>query len=599
MTQDAAVLTDGLAQAEASRPVGVWRALLSRPLAVVSAVVLLVVILVAILAPWIAPFGANQADLIHAFEGPQAGHPLGFDSAGRDVLSRLIYGAQNTIGGAGIALIVALVIGVPTGLVAGYYGRWFEAVSNWMTNLVMSLPAMIILLASRAVLGPTVWVLMIVLGFLVSPSFFRLVRGAVAGVRGELYVDAARVSGLSDARIIARHVLTVVRAPVIIQVALVGGIAIGLQAGLEFIGIGSGNIPTWGAMLNEAFTNFYRAPLLLLWPGLALGLTSAALVLLAAGIRDALDDRGREPRSPGRARRRAMAAQRAAERAELPAEGRGDLLSIRGLRVAYRQGEGDDIEVVHGVDLDVARGQIVGLVGESGSGKSQTAFSALGIIPTDGYVGSGSILVADREVVDAAADDARRARRALGYVPQEPMSNLDPSFTIGSQLTEPLRVGGGMSRADARRTVLDLLRAVEIADPERVFRSYPHEISGGMAQRVLIAGALSTDPALIIADEPTTALDVTVQAEVLGILRRLRDERGVGVLIVTHNLGVIADLCDRVCVMSEGRIVETGETTQVLTAPRHPYTRRLVASVPDESVTRAPWRDPALIEEAS
>jgi ABC-type dipeptide/oligopeptide/nickel transport system ATPase component len=448
---------------------------------------------------------------------------------------------------------------------------------------------MIILLASRAVLGPTVWVLMIVLGFLVAPSFFRLVRGAVAAVRGELYVDAARVSGLSDARIIGRHVLTVVRAPVIIQVALVAGIAIGLQAGLEFIGIGSGNIPTWGAMLNEAFTNFNRAPLLILWPGLALGLTSAALVLLAAGVRDALDDRGGEPRATSRAARQAAARTRAETRSHISAHGRGDLLSIRDLRVAYRQADGDDIQVVHGVDLDVARGQIVGLVGESGSGKSQTAFSALGIIPAGGYVSAGSILIHGVEVVDAPAQDAARARRALGYVPQEPMSNLDPSFTVGSQLTEPLRVAG-VGRKAARARVLELLSAVEIADPQRVFDSYPHEISGGMAQRVLIAGALSTDPELLIADEPTTALDVTVQAEVLGILRRLRDERGVGVLIVTHNLGVVADLCDRVAVMSGGRIVEEGDVVDVLTRPTDPYTRELVAAVPDEGVTRGTWQ---------
>jgi len=579
-------------------PRGVWRALLSRPLTIAAALVLVLIVLAAIFAPLLAPYDANFAVPKNAYGGPEAGHLLGFDSAGRDVLSRLLYGAQNTIGGAVIALAVALVIGLPSGLLAGYYGGWFDSASNWVTNLVMSLPAMIILLASRAVLGPTVWVLMIVLGFLVAPSFFRLVRGAVAAVRNELYVDAARVSGLSDVRIVGRHVLTVVRAPVIIQVALVAGIAIGLQAGLEFIGIGSGNIPTWGAMLNEAFTNFNRAPLLLLWPGLALGLTSAALVLLASGVRDAMDDRGGEPKSVSRRSQSQAAGERASIRAEVEADGRGDLLSIRGLRVAYRQAEGDDIQVVHGVDLDVARGQIVGLVGESGSGKSQTAFSALGIIPVGGYISAGSILIRGTEVVDASADTARTARRALGYVPQEPMSNLDPSFTIGSQLTEPLRVVCGLSRAEAKSRVLELLAAVEIADPARVFGSYPHEISGGMAQRVLIAGALSTEPALLIADEPTTALDVTVQAEVLGILRRLRDERGVGVLIVTHNLGVVADLCDRVAVMNGGRIVEEGDVSEVLTAPRHPYTQQLIAAVPDEHVTRPAWEESIAKESA-
>ncbi|OJU40734.1 MAG: ABC transporter [Microbacterium sp. 69-10] len=576
-------------------------ALLSRPLALTAAIVLVLIVLVVVCAPLLAPFGPNDAIPKNAFQGPQPGHPLGFDTAGRDVLARLLYGGQNTLGGAVIALLVALVIGVPTGLLAGYYGGWFDSASGWVTNFVMSLPAMIVLLASRAVLGPTVWVLMIVLGFLVAPSFYRLVRGAVAAVRNELYVDAARVSGLPDWRIIGRHILTVVRAPVIIQIALVAGIAIGLQAGLEFIGIGSGNTPTWGAMLNEAFNNFNRAPLLLVWPGVALGLTSAALVLLASGIRDALDDRSGEMRRVTRRERATLAAGRASERSAIAGDGRGALLSIRGLKVAYRKPTGPDVEVVHGVDLDVAPGQIVGLVGESGSGKSQTAFSALGILPEGGYVAGGSILIQGEEVIDVEPSTAAARRRALGYVPQEPMSNLDPSFTIGSQLSEPLRVrsrrGPRLTKAQAKARVLELLAAVEIADPERVYASYPHEISGGMAQRVLIAGALSTDPDLIIADEPTTALDVTVQAEVLGILRRLRDERGVGVLIVTHNLGVIADLCDRVAVMNDGRIVERGETETLLLSPTEDYTRRLVAAVPDADVVREPWQPRAATKE--
>jgi len=596
MSQQAVIPTeeaDAVGAAQTKAP-GILRAIASRPLALAAAIVLLLIVVAVVLAPVIAPFGPSDAIPRNAFQGPQPGHWLGFDTAGRDVLSRLLHGGQNTLGGAVIALLVALAIGVPSGLLAGYYGGWFDSASNWVTNFVMSLPAMIVLLASRAVLGPTVWVLMVVLGFLVAPSFFRLVRGAVAAVRNELYVDAARVAGLPDWRIIGRHVLTVVRAPVIIQIALVAGIAIGLQAGLEFIGIGSGNIPTWGAMLNEAFTSFNRAPLLLVWPGLALGLTSAALVLLAAGIRDALDDRGAEVRGQTARERRDLVDERRRERGGTPADGRGALLSIRGLRVAYRQPSGPDVEVVHGVDLDVEPGQIVGLVGESGSGKSQTAFSVLGIIPEGGYIAGGSVLIKGAELVDAGRARAAAGRRALGYVPQEPMSNLDPSFTIGAQLTEPLRFGRRMSRAQARARILELLAAVEIADPERVFASYPHEISGGMAQRVLIAGALSTDPELIIADEPTTALDVTVQAEVLGILRRLRDERGVGVLIVTHNLGVVADLCDRVAVMSDGRVVERGDVSQVLTAPAEDYTKRLIGAVPDETIVRAPWREPAL-----
>ncbi|MFJ9689453.1 dipeptide/oligopeptide/nickel ABC transporter permease/ATP-binding protein [Streptomyces bacillaris] len=567
---------------------GLPRRLLRNPLGAASAGVLLLLVVAVLLAPLIAPQAPDASALGAAFEGPSAAHPLGMDSAGRDILSRLLYGGRNTLGGALIALGVALALGVPTGLYAGYRAGWFDSAANWAVNLVMALPAMVVLLASRAILGPNVWVLMIVLGVLAAPSFFRLVRGIVANVRKELYVDAAKVSGLSDARIVGRHILIVVRGPVIIQVALVAGIAIGLQAGLEFLGVGSGSSATWGAMLNEAFQNIQRAPLLMLWPGLALGITNGALVLLAGALRDALEERGGPP-AGGRSPRRA----RPAPAFEAPAESgpRSPLLSVRGLTVVYDRPDGPPKEVVHGVDLDVAPGEIVGLVGESGSGKSQTAFSVLGILPEGGRIGSGSITVNGRETVGLPEREHRTLRGGtVAYVPQEPMSNLDPAFTIGSQLMEPMRHVLGITRKEAESRALDLLRLVEIPSPERTMRLYPHEISGGMAQRVLIAGAMSCDPELLIADEPTTALDVVVQAEVLELLRRLQRDRGLGVLLVTHNLGVVADLCDRVAVMRAGRIVETGTAEQVVHAPRDPYTRSLLDAVLDDAPPREPWQ---------
>ncbi|MFE2974663.1 dipeptide/oligopeptide/nickel ABC transporter permease/ATP-binding protein [Streptomyces sp. NPDC059258] len=569
---------------------GTVRRLLRNPLGAASAVVLLLLVVAVLLAPLLAPQAPDVSSLGDAFSGPDAAHPLGMDSAGRDILSRILYGGRNTLGGALIALAVALALGVPAGLYAGYYGGRFDAVAGWGVNLVMALPAMVVLLASRAILGPNVWVLMIVLGVLASPSFFRLVRGIVAGVRRELYVDAARVSGLSDMRIVVRHILVVVRGPVIIQVALVAGVAIGLQAGLEFLGVGSGSSATWGAMLNEAFQNIQRAPLLMLWPGLALGLTNGALVLLAGALRDVLEERGGGAPDGGRV------APRTKEKPSPPAApeetgARSPLLSVRGLTVVYEKPDGARKQVVHGVDLDVRPGEIVGLVGESGSGKTQTAFSVLGILPEGGRIGTGSITVAGREVA-GLPERAHRALRGgtVAYVPQEPMSNLDPAFTIGSQLVEPIRQVLGLSRKEAAARALDLLRLVEIPDPERTMRLCPHEISGGMAQRVLIAGAMSCDPELLIADEPTTALDVLVQAEILGLLRRLQKDRGLGVLLVTHNLGVVADLCDRVAVMSEGRIVETGTAEHIVHSPEHPYTRSLLGAVLDDAPAREPWQ---------
>ncbi|MCU1528335.1 MAG: transporter related, partial [Frondihabitans sp.] len=254
------------------------------------------------------------------------------------------------------------------------------------------------------------------------------------------------------------------------------------------------------------------------------------------------------------------------------------LLSIRGLRVGYPMQDGSIHEVVQGVDLDVKRGEVHGLVGESGSGKSQIAFSTLGILPREALILGGTVTF-DGE--DLLADFSRmkdvRGRR-IAYVPQEPMSNLDPSQTIGAQLRQGLRAVTNRTRAEADEHLLALMDRVGIQNSRRVFGLYPHQISGGMAQRVLICGAIAADPDLIVADEPTTALDVTVQAEVLELLRELRDERGLAMILVTHNLGVVADLCDTVSVMRNGRIVEVSDAEALFTEPGADYTKELLAS---------------------
>ncbi|WP_156761194.1 dipeptide/oligopeptide/nickel ABC transporter permease/ATP-binding protein [Microbacterium karelineae] len=562
--------TTTLITAARTRREGVIGRFLRNPLGVIAAVVLVLIVLAALSAPFLGLPAPGTANLRDALLPSSAEHLLGTDSSGRDVLSRLLWGAQINLAGAALALVVALVVGLPTGLIAGYYGGWFDAVANWFTNLNMALPGIVVLLAVRAVVGPSIWIAMAVFGILLSPAVFRIVRAAVQSVRGELYVDAARVSGLGDARIIGRHVLTVVRAPVIIQTARLASIAIAIQAGLEFLGLSDSSVPSWGSMLNEGFRRIFVNPSLVLWPSVAIGLTTMALILLGNAMRDALEDRG-----SGSATRTGRTAP-----AEIAADdSRSPLLSVRDLEVSYGTGDAQN-PVVHHVSLDVAPGEVLGLVGESGSGKSQTAFSVLGLLPEGGWVSRGSIEFEGAEVTGL---DPRRRRRLRGagisYVPQEPLSNLDPAYRIGHQLTEPLRRALGMSKHAARERALELLERVGIPDPGATFRAYPHEISGGMAQRVLIAGAVAGRPRLLIADEPTTALDVTVQAEVLDLLRDLREETGMGVLLVTHNFGVVADICDRVAVMQSGRIVETGRVEDILERPQEAYTQTLLESM--------------------
>jgi ABC-type dipeptide/oligopeptide/nickel transport system ATPase component/ABC-type dipeptide/oligopeptide/nickel transport system permease subunit len=565
--------------------------ILKNPLGLAAIVVILFMITLAVFANLLAPFDPNFANIGKTLAPGDAVNLLGTDSVGRDVWSRLVFGARTTLLSALLCAAVAIAIGLPSGLIAGYYGGKFDAVANWVVNVLMSLPGIIVLLTVRAALGPSVWISMVAFGILISPGYFRLTRTAVQSVRNELYVDAARVAGLSDSTIISRHIFSVVRAPIIIQTAVICGVAIAIQSGLEFLGLGDPSVATWGVMLNEGFKNIYLSPLLLLWPALAIGLTIGALVFLGNAIRDALED-AEKIKAPKRGSNSAQAALAASRKrpdrttaATVETGTEHHLVKVSHLGVGYPQADGSIKKVVDDVSFHVDRGEVLGIVGESGSGKSQTAFSILGLLPDNARIVAGSIQFDGQYTVAPTDDRVSQARlsdfrgKRISYIPQEPMSNLDPAFTIGYQLVTPMVRVLKISKGEARKRALKLLDDVGIRFPQKTFDAYPHEVSGGMAQRVLIAGAISCEPDLIIADEPTTALDVTVQADVLDLIRDLQKRLGVGVILVTHNFGVVADLCDRVAVMQNGRMVEEGNVRDILRNPKDPYTQKLLGSM--------------------
>ncbi|MDQ1136305.1 ABC-type dipeptide/oligopeptide/nickel transport system ATPase component/ABC-type dipeptide/oligopeptide/nickel transport system permease subunit [Microbacterium sp. SORGH_AS 1204] len=543
---------------------GAVRRFFRNPFALIPLAIVAVLGLLSVLAPLVAPVDPNAVFTASVGGGPTSGHPLGFDASGRDVWSRLVYGGRTSLSSALIVVVIAVAFGTPVGLVAGYFRGTFERIASAVSDILQSVPAMILLLVIAAATSNNYVAVMTVLGVMFAPGFYRLTRSSVIAVRGELFIDAARVSGLTDGRIIARHVLGVVRGPLLVNAALSSGLAISIQGGLEFLGLGLPGVPSWGGMLNDAFKNIFSYPQLMIAPGIVMGVAIASLALIGSGVSDALSVS-------------AVQARRTSRRghAEASVGGRPEsAVSVRGLRVSY-----GGREVVHGTDLDVRVDRVMGIVGESGSGKTQTAFAILGVLPPEAEVSAGALLV-DGVDVQALSPSRRSALlgTTVGYIPQEPSANLDPTFTIGHQLTLPLRKKRGMSRATASAEAARLLARVGIVDPARTMRAYPHQISGGMAQRVLIAGAVSLRPHLLIADEPTTALDVTVQAEVLDLLRDLREEYGMALVVVTHNLGVVADICDEVTVMRAGEIVERGDVREVLTAPRSDYTRALLAA---------------------
>lgn len=276
-----------------------------------------------------------------------------------------------------------------------------------------------------------------------------------------------------------------------------------------------------------------------------------------------------------------MSQRQLADLKSLPDRSTEAILAVRNLTVGLNRG-GKMFDAVHAVSFDIGPGETLGIVGESGSGKSVTALALLRLLdPKKSHI-SGEVVLSGVDLIRLGKELLRKTRgAAVGFVFQDPLASLNPSKHIEHQLTEPLRLHGLTSgRHDAREQALEMLRLVGISDPGRRLRQYPHELSGGMRQRVMIAGALITRPRLVILDEPTTALDVTIQAQILDLLRRLRAELGMSMLLISHDLGVVAQVADQVSVMYAGRLVESGRTADVLENPQHPYTRGLIASRP-------------------
>ena len=576
------VSTRGPAELRGQAP-RLLRRMRSRPLAIVAVGYLVMVTISAVAASLLAPYDPTTTDLEHVLSGPSSAHLLGTDSLGRDVLSRLMFGGQISLAGVAVAVVTVLLLGVSAGLVAGFAQGWADRVISWFIEVVLSVPVIVTLLVVLAVVGSNETAAMVTVGVLGAPGLARVVRGATLVVRQELYIAAARVAGLPNWRIVIGHVLPRIAGPIIVQASIFAGAALLAETGLGYLGLGvQPPTPTWGGMVAEASAVIERQPWLLVPPGVVIALAILAFGLLGDVMRDSAAGRA----TPRHARSVPPPnVTSAATATDAPAP-EGALLALRDVTVELPRG-GGATSVLEDVTLDIASGETVGLVGESGCGKSMVGRAILGLLPAGGRLTSGTIYFDGREVT-GLSQCARRAVRGSGIalVSQEPFESLDPLFTIGRQVDEFVRRHHGGRRATVRARTLELLAAARLPSPQLVAQRYPHELSGGMAQRVAIAKALAGEPELLIADEPTTALDVTVQAEILDLLRGLQRERGMAILLISHDLGVIADMCQRTYVMYAGHVVEDAPVVEIFERPRHPYTHGLLASSPRDGRPR-------------
>lgn len=564
-----------------------WRRL--PPLSRAAVCFLAVVVLMALLAPVLAPHDPlDQQPPVDGTGHPSAAHWMGQDSLGRDILSRLMYGARWSLAIGLGATGLALVVGALLGAIAATSRKAVDETLMRCLDVVMAFPGIALAAVLVAVFGGGITVLICAIAFLFTPPVARVVRANVLDQYGEDYVTAERVIGARTPHIVLRHVAINCAAPVLVFCTVQVAEAIVFEASLSFIGAGvRPPDPSWGSVIadgkNMVLTGGWWATV---FPGLLMLVTVLSLNILSEGVSDAWaapsarevdvrddDDRLQTP-EPGSGEVLPLpglpeAAARLRARARPLPRGR-PVLAVENLAIGF-EGRHGGVDIVDGISFEVRPGEVLGLVGESGCGKSLTALAVMGLEPKGARV-RGQVLFEGRQL---AGEPMRVRRRLLGHemamVYQDALSSLNPAMTIRSQLGQVVRRGG-------RRTPRELLTMVGL-DPERTLRSYPHELSGGQRQRVLIAMALSRDPRLIVADEPTTALDVTVQAQIMELLLGLREQLGFALILVSHDLALVADVTDRVVVMYGGQIVETGVTADVVEAPAHHYTRGLLGSV--------------------
>jgi peptide/nickel transport system permease protein len=545
---------------------------LRSPALVIAGVWLVLVVGGTLLASFVSPYGPLDQDLVHAHEGPSARHWLGTDVLGRDILSRILHGAGATLSSVLIALAVYVVLGVVLGLIAGYAGGWADRVINLAVSLVITMPGIIVLYVVLSVYRGNIHLAMAIFGFLSAPIMVLLVRSSALSVRNELFVDAAKVSGLGTLRIVFSHVLPRSRPYIIVQATVFAANAILVDSGLSFLGFGiQPPAPSWGNMISEAAAVITLYPWMIVPTGVVIALTALSLGVIGDGLRNVFAIGWTAPK---------LTRSRGSVDGTAVPMGVDAVLSVRELQLAYSTPSGL-VPVVKHVSFDVRGGEVLAIVGESGSGKSTVAHGVLrvggaALVTQGGAVGFDGVDL--QSLSDAGLARYRGSR--IGYVAQEPMVALSPSHRIRKQLGELVRRHEGLTGDANRKRVLELLTLVELRDPATVMTKYPHELSGGMAQRVSIAFALAGRPRLLVADEPTTALDVTVQAGILGLLKRLQEQTGMAMILITHDWGVVADISDRVAVMYRGEIVEEASALDVFHEPRHPYTRALLASNP-------------------
>ena len=547
-------------------------------LAAFGGILILIILTLSILTPILPlkePNITNTADrFMVPFEG---GHILGTDHLGRDLLSRLLWGTQLSLAVGFAAAFIAATFGSILGAIAGFYGQKTDNIIMRFIDMLMAFPYILLALAIVAALGPGLFNALIAVALVNIPFFARNIRGVTVTLANKEFIEAARLSGMSNLRILIVEIFPNLLPMIVIAMSTTVGWMILETAGLSFLGLGSQPPQAdLGSMLGEARSALITNPHTSFVPGIMIFCIVIGINLFGDGVRDALD-----PRLKKGSLIRPLP-QTIYEGGDIQPQPSTKLLSVQNLSTQFHVNQ-DVYQSSNDVSFEIQEGECLGLIGESGSGKSVTALSVTSLVASPpGVIKKGSVNYKNQNLLALPYEELRSIRgNKISYIFQDPLTTLHPLHTIGNQLLEALQAHySKLSASESISKSKELLKSVQIPNPDNVWDVYPHQLSGGMRQRVCIAMALINDPELIIADEPTTALDVTVQAQILNILNSLRKERKLSILFISHDFGVISQLCDRVIVMYAGSIVEEGPVKNIMQQAAHPYTSELIKCVP-------------------
>jgi peptide/nickel transport system permease protein len=529
--------------------------------------------LLAIMTRFWAPYDPKASGVGPPYAGPSLKHLFGTDRVGADVFSRTLSAATTDFGITLAAVLIAFIIGTFLGALAGYYGGVLDIVTMRVMEILQAFPSLLLAMLMVAAVGSGILNVIVVVSIIGIPNYVRLVRAEILSKKNWQFADAARIVGNRPSGILFRHLLPNSTRPLIAFSSINASWVAIIVASLGFIGLGiEPGTAEWGSMISRGQDSILSGEWWISgFPGIALLLMSAAFYLIGDGLTE------NQPSSSGATRGKQAAPAATPSTAAIPA-GRDDLLQVIGYSAGFHTDSGFR-PVLRDVTFGLRRSVITAIVGETGSGKTLSALSMLGIAPKGLIRTSGQMIFDGRDLFATEPQSFRDVRgKRISLVFQDARGSLNPVFTVGHQLIDVCRINQGVSKKEAEALAIQMLERVRIPEPARRMKQYPHEFSGGMAQRVMLALALISRPELLVLDEPTTGLDVTIQADIMALIVDLVATEGLTACLITHDLGVVAENCQDVVVMRDGEVREIGTCEQIFTDPQDEYTRSLLAA---------------------